>query len=173
MRDHLINELLNLRDPRTGTEIIENVFRREEVYRGPETEAAPDLLLVPRRGYAFQAELGQGELLMPSREVISDVSGGHRPEGVLIITGPHVRSGVSLAGANIVDVAATVLYAAGLPIPNDMDGRLLSEIFDPAYVTSNRPTYSEHPTAAKVSGMPYSSEEEQEIMDRLRALGYV
>ena len=32
-------------------------------------------------------------------------------------------------GANIVDLAPTALHAMGLPVPDDMDGRVLTELF--------------------------------------------
>jgi len=173
LRSYLAKELCDLRDPKSGKQVVEKVFMREEIYHGPEVSRAPDLFLIPTTGYALQAELSQGELLMPSREEISDVSGGHRPEGVLIVAGPPVRRGVSLDEVNIVDIAPTVLYAAGAPIPRDMDGSVLSEMFDPAFLASHPQMHSDRIRWSKVSGKPYSPEEEQEITKRLRALGYI
>ncbi len=74
------------------------------------------------------------------RRLASELSGGERaggtlsgpPDGVLLLRGDDVRSGVQLPEARIVDVAPTLLYALGLPIARDFDGRVLIEGFDPA-----------------------------------------
>lgn len=44
--------------------------------------------------------------------------------------GPDIkRDGAKLAGLRIYDIAPTVLHMFGLPVPDDMDGRVLVEIF--------------------------------------------
>lgn len=54
------------------------------------------------------------------------------PDGVLVARGESVRRGLQLGGGHVVDVAPTLLYALGLPIARDFDGRVLAEIFEPA-----------------------------------------
>ena len=43
--------------------------------------------------------------------------------------GEGVRPGTLVTGAALVDVAPTLLYALGLPVARDLDGRLLTEAF--------------------------------------------
>ena len=82
----------------------------------------------------------------------------------------------STVRANIVDVAPTILYAMGLPIPPEMDGRVLLEIFSEEYRQAHPLRYEESHTDSK-SGLDqaatYSEEEEQEMQRRMRALGYM
>jgi arylsulfatase A-like enzyme len=42
-----------------------------------------------------------------------------------------------MAGITIYDIAPTVLYLLGIPVPDDMDGRVLREAIDEGYVSQN------------------------------------
>jgi predicted AlkP superfamily phosphohydrolase/phosphomutase len=63
------------------------------------------------------------------------------PEGVLILAGAGVRPGSSPANASVLDVAPTLLYLMGLPVARDMEGRILTEILDPAFARENPLTF--------------------------------
>ena len=53
---------------------------------------------------------------------------GHRQNGIFIAYGKDIKEGQRIR-ANIVDIAPTILHIFGVPIPKDMDGRVLKEIF--------------------------------------------
>jgi tetratricopeptide (TPR) repeat protein len=53
-----------------------------------------------------------------------------RPGGLLVAAGPRVRADERIYGASLLDVAPTILAFSGLPIPADIEGRTLLEIFD-------------------------------------------
>ena len=57
---------------------------------------------------------------------------GSGADGLLLVRGRGVRAGVRIADARLEDFVPTLLYAAGLPIARDFDGRVLAEIFEPA-----------------------------------------
>jgi predicted AlkP superfamily phosphohydrolase/phosphomutase len=63
------------------------------------------------------------------------------PDGVLLIAGEGIRSGSAPAGASVLDVAPTLLYLMGLPVARDMEGRVLTEILDPAFAEENPVTF--------------------------------
>ena len=54
--------------------------------------------------------------------------GRHRRYGIVLAVGPGITPG-AIDGANIVDLAPTALHAMGMPVPGDMDGRVLTELF--------------------------------------------
>ena len=58
-----------------------------------------------------------------------DLSAIHRMNGILIAVGDEIKSGYKVIDANIMDIAPTILHIFGIPIPKDMDGRVLKEIF--------------------------------------------
>jgi predicted AlkP superfamily phosphohydrolase/phosphomutase/tetratricopeptide (TPR) repeat protein len=54
----------------------------------------------------------------------------HRAHGVLVVAGPGVRRDERIYGATLLDVAPTILTLAGLPVGRDMDGNVLTGVFD-------------------------------------------
>jgi len=58
-------------------------------------------------------------------------SGCHHPEGILIIYGPGIRRGGRIEECNNLDLAPTMLTLMGIPLPDEMQGRVLTEAFEP------------------------------------------
>jgi hypothetical protein len=72
-------------------------------------------------------------------------------------------------------VAPTVLALLGLPVPEDMDGRVLEEMFTPEW-RSGRPkdTIETYDTEGwRAGGGPLASEVDAELTRRLKSLGYL
>lgn len=165
-------------DPETGERLITRVWTREEIFHGPMMELAPDLTLTLRDDGFFSVL--RGDKVHKKRPV---VMGTHHPEGVFIGSGPAIRRGAAPAPLELVDVAPTVLYTLGLPIPEDLEGRVVQEIFTPAHLAANAPKMGPRTAAtnnsngARANGSSSGKEELEEddpqIMSRLRALGYV
>jgi predicted AlkP superfamily phosphohydrolase/phosphomutase len=168
----LKEKLLELRDPRDGRPVVDEVWYREEVYTGEQARLAPDLLF-KARDYGFL-----GRQLFGSRKLVETSenmgNGFHRMNGMFLAYGPGVRSGVHLQGADITDIAPTVLYAMGLPVPADMDGRVLTEVW-PAERTAAQPvTFTAAGGAmSTVDDVGYTAAEMAEVEARLEALGYL
>jgi hypothetical protein len=57
-------------------------------------------------------------------------SGCHDPKGMLILYGSGIARGGCIAAANNLDIAPTLLTLMGLPVPEEMKGRVLREAFD-------------------------------------------
>jgi hypothetical protein len=51
--------------------------------------------------------------------------------------GKPFKKGATVGGATIFDIAPTVLYLLGLPVPHDMEGEVLEDAIDPAWLASN------------------------------------
>ncbi len=102
-------------------------------------------------------------------------TGDHRMEGVFIAKGAAFRPGAPLAAdADLLDIAPTVLRLLDVPVPPDMDGRVLTEVLDPAFSEPDSPTAPE-PVAVPAESEPsaYTEEEEAAIQQRLADLGYL
>jgi len=100
-------------------------------------------------------------------------SHSNSPDGIIIISGRHVRRGV-VVNASVLDVTPTILYLMDLPVADDMDGRVLTEVFDPAlfakYQVDSIPTYD---TRVYTNSTPLKSGVDEAIEKRLRGIGYV
>jgi hypothetical protein len=70
-------------------------------------------------------------------------SGTHAeaPDGFLLAMGDGIRPGALVENATVLDVAPTILYLAGLPVGRDMEGRVLTEIFDDDFVRGHPVTF--------------------------------
>ena len=172
LREAIATQALELLDPRTGQRVVDRVHRREEIYSGPLVEKAPDLVLQSRNWeyMAFgHADFGASHVVEP----VVGMSGHHRPDGVVMLAGQGIETGVELEGANITDLAPTILYAMGIPIPSDMDGRVLTDAFTPDYLSAVEVQYSDELSERPTGEGQYSEEDEEEIKERLRGLGYV
>jgi len=170
-------ELESFTDPETKKQVVKKVLRREQVYTGDAIELAPDLRLVMAKSsvyrgqYAYSPKMGTPQALAYPDQVY----GNHAEYGIFIACGPGVRAGVSLKGARIMDVAPTVLNAMDLPIPEVMDGRPLTEIFERDFIHAQRQEKRSLDEKASFDSKDavFSKEEEQEVLDRLRSLGYL
>jgi predicted AlkP superfamily phosphohydrolase/phosphomutase len=176
--DKLLSEVRQVVDPATGQKIVRWAYSREECYWGPYTDQMPDIILVLQPDYGSSNRVSNYSAIATDRPYIRD-PGGHHMEGIFVATGPQVtQRGEPVEDLNIVDVAPTVLYLMGLPIPEDMDGRVITEIIDPA-VLKQRPVTRDHPRGLWPSeaGAHYNvdepqGEEDEVVRERLRALGY-
>jgi predicted AlkP superfamily phosphohydrolase/phosphomutase len=173
-RDKLTRQLLDYTDPQTGEQIITNVLAREEVYSGPALEKAPDLLLT-LSDQSFVSVVNEEPVVLKRPKI----NGTHRPEGIFILGGPAVRSAESGNELSILDVAPTVLYSLGLPIPSKFEGCATQQAFTEDYlrhhpvVISEDDTIRESATSSKTEESPFTKEEEGKILARLRDLGYL
>lgn len=56
----------------------------------------------------------------------------HSPYGIFVISGPGIKKNHSISGASIIDITPTILYHAGLPVGQDMEGKVLYSCFENA-----------------------------------------
>jgi hypothetical protein len=105
--------------------------------------------------------------------VVAEAGRVREGRGTLTARGPGVKL-EGIADGAVVDVAPTILYALGVPIARDLDGRVIEALFEPQFLASNPvrfvDTYGRRGAISAVrSGTPL----DQEMIDRLRSLGYV
>jgi predicted AlkP superfamily phosphohydrolase/phosphomutase len=172
--DALAAELAEIPHPETGEPAFA-VLRKEELYSGPFLDKAPELLLLPhderinvdpsRRRWTEPFELH--ERLDP--EVSYGYSGHHGVTGILAAAGPGIEPADLPEDTEIVQLPATILRLLGVAAEG-LDGDPLETIDERGAPTAGvaaatRPhEASEEPV--------YSEEEERQMVERLRDLGY-
>ena len=168
VRNRLIEKLQGMEDKEEGKKVVEAVFRREEIYWGPCTKDAPDVIFVPDYEYA------------PSERIKDDVfkerrdgRGVHRRDGVLMLRGPGIKKGEKIEGAHIMDLAPTILYLMGLPIPRGFDGKVLTKALEPKILETHPVRYEDCPLEVEAPGFKMTDVEEEEVRKKLRGLGYI
>jgi predicted AlkP superfamily phosphohydrolase/phosphomutase len=173
VRNSLIRDLAEWTDPE-GRKAVDHVVKREDSYYGPFAARASDLYV----HWNPEAHFGEPPAEVKARGFWW--SGDHRPHGILISKGPGVKASASIDPPIVYDLVPTVMYLAGLPIPDDLDGRVLEEICTEEFRDSN-PIRRETPTASPGTGVagpgtgqaPLSDSEEEVVAEKLRGLGYM
>jgi predicted AlkP superfamily phosphohydrolase/phosphomutase len=172
LREHIIARLHELTDPSDGGKVVTDVFRREEVYSGPYTSQGPDILFVMREmRYLAWEGIQHGDSIFVDPDNLS--SGSHRLEGMLIAGGHGIMHDRKPLGSNLVDILPTVLHILDVPIPEDTDGRCLTDIFDSSSEFAKRPIRFETQQTSKSVNFEWSPEDKKIVEQKLRDLGYV
>lgn len=132
VRQEIVDRLGELRDPDTGGRAVTRVSRREDLFRGPMIEMAPDLFIEWRDDMYMPAEqTGERDKVFVTRYrdgMSWPTSGSHRLEGVIIASGPGIRPGTRLSGATTFDLLPTWLQLLGQPLPEGLQGRPLDGV---------------------------------------------
>ncbi len=177
LRDYLIKKLYECRDLKTGQKVVEKVFKGEEVFHGKYLANAPDIVIwwkedVVISGLVSTREDGT-EIKVMKKHLDDPRTGNHTPYGIFIAKGKHIKKGVEVKGAEIIDLAPTILYLMGVPIPKDMDGKVLIDIFNDSFLRENLITYTEGQSDKDSVGDGYSDTDEEKVHEHLKALGYI
>ena len=185
--DRLIADLKTIQDPETGRPLLSEFWRGREVYSGPFSDRGPDLVCFPedwRYGAAGRKQFETNRWLMsldddgrtPSlvRARVT-YNGTHRMDGILFLAGPGIQPGQTIEGASILDVAPTVLALLGVPVPKEMDGRVMENCLTAEMRDQLNVTFTAEdglvPELQPVSEM--SAEDEEILIARLQNLGYI
>ncbi len=181
LKDRFLGKECQRFDPQGKViQLFAEVHRPEELYGCSREDQPwlPDLLLTPHESLAAVRKIrGRRAVRWLGYRRLE---GTHRPDGVLIATGPGIAQGPRTS-AHIVDCAPTILAMLGLPVPNDMEGRVISELLERRNTetqkrrnaeTSKRPDVSGASTEETTSEV-YSPEELEKITERLADLGYL
>jgi predicted AlkP superfamily phosphohydrolase/phosphomutase len=168
VRDDLIRRLEGMRDPRSGERLIPVVKRREELFAGRSIEKLPDVFIefLDRPYDAFMQDYD-----VPSVFGKSDWGNGtHRRNGLFIGAGPAIAPGGLVEGLEIFDVAPNVLHLLGFPVPSHMDGRLRTDLFtEEARGDARVEAFSD----GRFGRSGITPEEERDLQEKLRGLGYL
>jgi len=173
LRERIIQHLQEAVDPESDQQVALEVYRREELYSGPYADIAPDIIFLAQEGYKAEGGIEESYCAPVPLHALEKNNGVHRMEGIFIAYGENIGRGVKVEGAELVDLASTILYTLGMAIPEDMDGRILLEIFEPSFVASQKPRSSKAPSRERRAAQTLTAEEEEEIKDKLRGLGYL
>jgi predicted AlkP superfamily phosphohydrolase/phosphomutase len=119
------------------TKLEVTIFDPRKAYQGNKLDLAPDIIFT----------INDWECVVIksfSDQVYHDApysnrhTGSHRMNGIFLAYGPDMKKGMTIENAKIYDVAPTVLQLFHSPIPNDIDGRVLTEIFAPGSEVAGR-----------------------------------
>lgn len=172
--DFLKEKLMTLRHPVSGKPVTDEVWFREDLYQGTETHYAPHVMF-RMKNYSI---LGRQHL--GASGWFTDLSdqpvGFHRSDGILIVKGPGIHPG--RITAEMADITPNVLYSMGIPIPQDLDGKVIPEVFTEEFRSAHPIRYAiQSDGDRQPPAEPLSAESDDDdraaLENRLRNLGYL
>lgn len=171
--DEIAAGLGELTDPATGRNVFARTLRREEVYRGPASDMAPDLMLDSwSAGYRVAPSRGPADGYVADPASLAGVevawSADHRPEGIFVAGGPRIAPGTGKA-LQLYDVCPTSLALLGAPVPEGLDGRVAERALTDAVV----PASGGEAAAVRHTHGDYSEDEAAAVAAHLKDLGYI
>lgn len=148
--------------------LVGEVLFREDVWHGAHLDHAPDIVVRwadPSTDARYFQTRFSSHLL--SKPVPNDYA-GHRRDGLFLLHGRNVTAGQTVT-ADIVDLAPTFLWLLGQPVPTNMDGRVLTDLF-----ARDEPVqYVKLAEDDTVKSATLTAAEEEAIRNSLRNLGYM
>jgi len=132
LRNHIIKELYEVRDPENGNKVIEKVFKKEDLYSDPYVKTAPDLVVKTKESYFLHYKFHENKMFefVENAVGLTKRTGEHEENGILLAVGPNIKKGVEIKDATVYDVTPTILHIFGIPIPSYIDGRVLDALFE-------------------------------------------
>ena len=166
LREKLILKLERLKDS-NGNKVIKKAYRREEIYNGEYINEAPDIVIDQNDGFHINGGIGGKGIFTKPKKWIAE----NKRQGLFATWGRDIKEGYQFNNIRIIDIAPTILHYLEIPISDDMDGRVLKEIFRKNSHPCNRKETYYSPITERYA--QDNIEEQAEIRKRLRDLGYL
>jgi len=178
LAEEMRERLLAIRQGPNEESPVAKVVDGGSLFHGPFSALAPDLWLEMSRGFHAVGSLkdvpyaprGKGDGLFSDRH---PWNGNHEPEGILIMKGPGLLASQRISNAVLIDIVPTVLRWLDLPVPKDVEGRCLEEVFHANFLADRPLRISEPLGSCEGEGPEDGEDEKQEMTNRLRDLGYL
>ena len=159
---------------RAFSEVMPRYYAEVDRSLGELMASAPDdLTWIVAADHGFYT--GAARPSVPPDDFSSGAARWHRSVGVLLASGPIIRPG-RLPSAHIHDLCRTLLWLAGAPISDELEGTELVELVRPEWAGDHPPV-----RVASYAGMPrpwrdrasHADEVDAGRLAELEALGYV
>lgn len=162
-RKRILDSLSGISDEGNGNVILE-CYNKEDIYKGPNLEGAPDVVFKFAAGYGLSETIG-GDLF---RDYTNIPAGGHAPKGIFAINNIGSSKKDVRKEADIYDIYPTVLNLLKIPEPADLDGK---DILNSTPASNNIDKKSVLVDKEK-KDEAFSRDEEEQMKDKLKGLGY-
>jgi len=143
-------------------------YPSDKKYHGNALELLPDIL-VSFEDFSGLIITKFGRKILEHRPY-SHLSGTHTMNGILIAVGPNIVN-KKIHHARIYDIAPTLLYLFDHSVPDDIDGRVLAEIFEPLYLREHQIDYS--CSIRNLENGITQRNDSKTVKENLKTLGYL
>lgn len=132
--------------------------------------AGPDTAIMLVSDHGFHSDH-----LRPSftPRVPAGITVWHRPQGVFAAAGPGFKQDALIHGARLLDVTPTILSYFGLPVGEDMEGRVVREAFTTAPESRTIPTWENGAKSRPMQRPELTDEDNKALLQQFVDLGYI
>ena len=170
LREKIIADLKDLKKD-SDFNVIQNAWKREEIYSGKYLDQIPDIIILPQN-YLKHSRVIINEVLKQSA---GSNLGGHTYaiDGIFIANGPDIKMGKEIDSLRLIDIVPTILFMLDLEVSNELDGRVIKEIFSENSDYYKKEIKYTEETVKRTHEIRNLSEcEEKEMKKMLASLGY-
>jgi predicted AlkP superfamily phosphohydrolase/phosphomutase len=164
IRDEICNKLKSATDDK-GRPLFKSVKYKEEVYHGEYLGILPDLV-VDLQHYMASAAVSGYQFWTVQRNY-------HAEQGILLCYGDGVQARKKIENAALIDVAPTILHTMNLPVLDDMDGKVLLELFQQDAEPRTRAVSQRKSNFQPPDITDEESSDMSNVYQRLKDLGYM
>ena len=165
VRKEIVQKLRELKTE-DGRSIFQIAEIREDVYFGPFVTDAPDIVTWPFPDFKIRIGTNQKNYMRRVTEA------QHTLNGIYIFSGEDFLSGEHGKEISIMDITPTIMHIMGLPVSEDMDGKVAINFFAPDSSAKKRPVQFRKPLSAN-RNLSRAEISEEGIAEKLKALGYL
>lgn len=164
----LVSELDNVTF--NGEKLLKKIYRKEELYSGQYVDKAPDIVLLANDGYCISGNYSK-RLLTNANLEANKWKAKNDLMGIFLAYGHDFRESYEINDIKILDLAPTILHLMGVPVSEDMDGKVLKDIFKKDSKPYNSKVKYQKPLDESIVEDTLVNEED--IKKKLKELGYI
>jgi len=130
--ERIRRDIIGLFNKQLFEDLSIRAYRKEDLYSGPRLNNLPDIIMMPEKDVTPRQLITMNNSLIMNYNEALDVpslmwNGDHSLFGVILMRGPKTGKNCLIKGANIMDVAPTILQVMKEPVPRYMDGKVIKE----------------------------------------------
>ena len=170
LREKIISDLKELKSP-DGWNIIQNAWKKEDLYKGRYIDQLPDIIILPQNYVKLSKQI-LSKVITPSEDA---KIGSHfyAVNAILMAYGPDIAKNKKIKHAQLYDIMPTILFMLGLNIPKELDGTVLKDIFsEGSSHYQNQINYTDNTVKRTHQIRDLSDKEEEDMKKMLKSLGY-
>ena len=127
LRNLMMEKLKQTKDIFTQDTIFQVVEKKEDIYSGNFVKHAPDIILVPKNKYVLNFSYDSEKTF---ENIKSNMPGNHTTslKGIIIANGQDITYKRN-DDSSILDIFPTLLHILNVPLPKNIDGKVIKNIF--------------------------------------------
>ena len=154
-------------------DVVNSAYRLHDLLLGRSLQlAGPETTVILVSDHGFHSDL-----LRPraTPQIPTGPAIWHRPLGIFCARGAGLKRDERIYGTSLLDIAPTVLTLFGLPVGQDMEGRVLVEAFEQSPALEFIPSWEDVPgnSGMHTGATELEPEESAALLEQFIALGYI